>query len=526
MKKLYYGGPILTMGTPASAEGVLTEDGKIIKVGSLEEMKRQGADAVPVDLKGRTMLPGFVDAHGHFTQTAMGFLQVSLEGAESEEEIRRRIQDFIDRGEIRPGSWIQARDYDHNQLPGGRHLSREAIQGLAPGYALAVHHKSGHSGLFNRMALERAGIAPDTKEPAGGRIGRDENGLTGYLEENAYFMAAKQIPMPDSREILNAYQKAQGLYASFGVTTMQEGMLVKQMLPLYRMLLDSDILKLDLIAYPDLETLAEAEREIKGAGEKAPGHVRIGGIKIFLDGSPQGRTAWMTEPYAGEEAYQGYGTMKDGEVLEALAEAGRRKLQILAHCNGDAAAEQFLDCLEKAERTDPELIRLRPVMIHSQFLRADQMPRTKALGVIASFFTAHTWYWGDVHVKNLGIKRASQISAASSALSCGLPFTLHQDSPVIQPDMLETVWCAVNRFTKNGRVLGSEQRISVREALKAVTVNAAYQYFEENEKGSIAPGKREDFVILSDNPLCVPPDRLRDIWVEETLKDGQQIYRR
>ena len=526
MKKLYYGGTILTMEDQTPAEAVLTDGAAIIGVGKKEELSRMAPDAGPVDLDGKTMLPGFIDAHSHFTQTAMGFLQVSLEGAGSAEEIRSRIREFIQREKIRPGSWVQARDYDHNFLPGGKHLTADEIESLAPEHALVIQHKSGHSGLMNRMALARVGITVDTESPEGGYIGKDTEGLTGYLEENAYFTAAKKVPMPGKEELLRAYEKAQELYISYGITTVQEGMLVGQMLPLYQMLLNSRILKLDLVVYPDQETLPEAETQIGARGNGYRSHARIGGIKIFLDGSPQGRTAWMTEPYKGEKDYRGYGTMTDAEVMAALEEAGKREMQIIAHCNGDAAAEQFLGCLERAEQEYPVLKTLRPVIIHGQFMRADQMPEARDRGVVVSFFTAHTWHWGDVHVKNFGLERASGISAAASALACGLPFTFHQDAPVIRPDMLETIWCAVNRRTKDGIILGADQRISAWEALKAVTVNAAYQYFEEAQKGSIAPGKRADFAVLSENPLEVPADRIRQIQVLETIKDGESIFRR
>lgn len=524
MKKLYYGGTILTMEDQAPAEAVLTDGAAIIGVGKKEELSRMAPDAGPVDLDGKTMIPGFIDAHSHFTQVAMGLLQVSLEGAGSVEEIRSCIREFIQREKIRPGSWVQARDYDHNLLPDGKHLTMDEIESLAPEHALVIQHKSGHSGLMNRTALMRAGITADTKSPEGGYIGKDAKGLTGYLEENAYFAAAKKAPMPGPEELLHAYEMAQEQYASFGITTIQEGMLVDEMLPLYQLLLNARILKLDLVVYPDKETLTAAEQQIGVYGIGYHRHVRIGGIKIFLDGSPQGRTAWMTEPYQGDQDYRGYGTMTDMEVLDAFREAGKRKVQIIAHCNGDAAVGQFLGCLEKAEQEYPALKTLRPVIIHGQFMRPDQMPKARDLGAAVSFFTAHTWYWGDVHIQNFGLERASRISAAASALACGLTFTFHQDAPVILPDMLETIWCAVNRRTKNGIILGADQRISVWEALKAVTVNAACQYFEENQKGSIAPGKRADFVILSENPMEIPKDQIRKIRILETVKDGERIF--
>ena len=206
-----------------------------------------------------------------------------------------------------------------------------------------------------------------------------------------------------------------------------------------------------------------------------------------------------------------------------MKSALERDVQLLAHCNGDRAAEQYLSVMERLERETGRRLR-RPVMIHAQLVGRDQLPRLKALGMIPSFFVAHVYHWGEVHVKNFGLERAEHISPAGTACALGIPFTFHQDSPVIQPNMMETVWCAVNRRTKTGRLLGEEERISTLEALKAVTVYAAYQYFEEDRKGSLAVGKAADFVILGQDPLTADPMALRDIPVLETIKDGRTIW--
>ena len=197
-------------------------------------------------------------------------------------------------------------------------------------------------------------------------------------------------------------------------------------------------------------------------------------------------------------------------------------MQLLAHCNGDRAAQQYLDALERAaeEGKCPP----RPVMIHAQLLGRDQLERVKKLGVIPSFFVAHVYHWGDVHVKNFGLERAEHISPAGSALSQNIPFTFHQDAPVIKPDMLETVWCAANRITRQGVVLGAKEAVSVQQALRAVTETAAYQYFREGQIGTIEPGKQADFVLLDRDPLETPRQALRDIQVLETYKGGQQIW--
>lgn len=169
--------------------------------------------------------------------------------------------------------------------------------------------------------------------------------------------------------------------------------------------------------------------------------------------------------------------------------------------------------------------KIRPVLIHGQFLAEDQIEETKKLGIIPSFFVAHTYYWGDVHIKNFGIDRANKISPLASSLKNDLLFTLHQDSPVIESNMLETIWCATTRETKSGKILGQEERIGVLDTIKAVTINAAYQYFEENLKGSIKEGKIADLVILDKNPLNVEKDEIKDIKVVETIKSGKTIFK-
>ena len=325
---------------------------------------------------------------------------------------------------------------------------------------------------------------------------------------------------------LGAYRKAQDLYASHGITTVQEGLLRRELVPLYQALLADGSLKLDVVAYGDEAGTAAARQAFPDSVRRYQGHFKLGGYKMFLDGSPQGRTAWLRQPYQGETAYRGYGTLTDAQVLDMVRRAGAEGMQLLAHCNGDAACAQYLAALETAAREGVDLAAMRPVMIHAQLLGRDQLPAVKRLGVIPSFFVAHVYHWGDIHWENLGPDRADGISPAGSAAELGIPFTFHTDAPVIPPDLLETVWCAVNRVTRSGRLLGAEERVDARTALEAVTANTAFQYFEERDKGTLSPGKRADLVILDRDPLAVPPEELRVIRVLETWKDGAAIFRR
>ena len=247
---------------------------------------------------------------------------------------------------------------------------------------------------------------------------------------------------------------------------------------------------------------------------------------MFLDGSPQGRTAWMREPYQGApHGERGYPILTDAQVEEKLTRALREGRQILAHCNGDAACLQYISAYQQARRKEkgPDI---RPVIVHAQLLPRELLPLIGELGMIPSFFVAHIYHWGDVHCKNFGIERASGISPAASAGKRGIPYTFHQDAPVIQPDMLETLWCAVERRTKRGVLLGLQERVPVWDALKAVTIHAAYQYFEEEKKGSLAPGKLANLVVLSGNPLTVQPEELRKLQVLQTIREGEILYQK
>ncbi|MGV6806402.1 MAG: amidohydrolase, partial [bacterium] len=260
-------------------------------------------------------------------------------------------------------------------------------------------------------------------------------------------------------------------------------------------------------------------------------HFRIGGMKLFLDGSPQGKTAWLSHPYhippEGKGAdYRGYPTSTDEALAEHFAAAYERGVPVLAHTNGDAAAEQLINAVTAANDKYGQEDR-RTVMIHAQTVRDDQLDRMKLEGMVPSFFVAHTFFWGDWHRDSvLGPERAARISPLKSALDRDIVFTTHTDTPVVPANFLHLMWTAVNRETRSGETLGADQRVSALDALKSVTINAAWQYFEEESKGSITPGKRADMVILSDNPLKVDPSAIKAIQVVETIKDGETVYRR
>ena len=524
MKKIFFGGTIITMTEPLVVEAVIVENGKIIKAGKLSEIMDFAENCQIIDLKGKTMMPSFIDAHSHFAGVANSTLQASLDEVSDFETMKEKIENFIEENHIKNGEWVSAGEWDNTLFENSKIPSLEEIDSIAPNNPLVIHHKSGHMGLINSKGMEKLNIDNNTKCPEGGKIGKENGKLNGYFEENEFIENIKKIPMPSGEDFLKAFIKAQDIYLSYGITSLQDGMAVKEMLPLYDMLISQNALKVDLTAYVSPEDYVMCKNKYgKLPPEK---HFKIGGIKIFLDGSPQGRTAWVRKPYENSDDYCGYGTMTDDAVCRAMELSAMEKAQLICHCNGDAAAEQFLRCLYKTENKYPELKKLRPVIIHGQLMGKDQISVAKELGAMVSFFIAHIYHWGDIHIKNFGMKRASTISCAGSALKENLKFTFHQDAPVIKPNMLETVWCAVCRKTKNGVTLGEDEKISVFDALMAVTYNSAYQYFEEHKKGTIAINKNADFVILDANPFEVLEENIPDINILATFKNGECLYKK
>lgn len=524
MKTAYYNGAVLTMKSRRCAQAVLVENGRILAVGSDDEILFQ-ADTT-VDLKGCCMLPGFIDPHSHITQLATTLDLVPLGSCTSNEALVQALRRALP--QTKPGTWLIGFGYDNNSLPGKQHPDKHVLDAVSDTVPILISHASGHMGCVNSAALAAMGITNQTPDPAGGRIGRLEGSTepSGYLEENAFIQLAQGAAAPSAEQLFHAMHKAQQVYASYGITTVQDGLTKQNEFALLDALAQQHALFLDIVAYPDMKehaSLLQAHPQYAGQYHN---RLKLGGYKIFLDGSPQGRTAWLSQPYEkAEDGYCGYPIYQDEQVLAFCERAVMEGRQLLAHCNGDAAAQQYIDAYAQALHRHPGVGRdLRPVMIHAQTLRSDQLPALKHLGMIPSFFLAHVYHWGETHVENLGLSRAEAISPAKSACQLGIPYTFHQDTPVIAPNMLETLWCAVNRKTKQGRILGAEERLDPYQALCGITCHAAYQYFEEHDKGALAPGMRADLVILDRNPCQVPPEELNQLQVLCTIKDGTPVF--
>lgn len=526
MEKIFYNGDIITMEETLYVPAVLIKDQNIVALGTKEDLINQASSDVElIDLNGKTLMPSFIDAHSHFTGVAGALQKVPLGEATSFDDIKEAYHRFMTENNVKPGDWVLGVGYDLNLLKEKIHPTKELLDEIAPNNPAMAQHVSNHMGVYNTKALEALGITMDTPDPEGGKIGRDDGSLTGFLEENAHVFYLKKIPL-NAEDLIKCMFKAQDKYASYGITTAQEGMFVTELTDLYKYFASTDQIKIDLVGYVDIKTASQILPKLSDHIQKYNKHFKIGGYKAFLDGSPSGRTAWLLEPYANsEDGYKGYPIYKDEELEEFLEKAIKDNFQIICHSNGDAACEQFINQYEVAKNKLNPTNDIRPVIIHAALLNKNQLERANELKMIPSFFPANIYYWGDGHIKNFGRERANRFVIAGTAKKLGVPFTFHQDSPIIDLNILETVWIAVNRITRQGEVLGEEEKLDPLDALKAVTIYAAYQYFEEDKKGSIKENKLADLMILDQNPLKVDPMKIRDIKVLETIKEGKTIYK-
>ncbi|MEB3791416.1 amidohydrolase [Acinetobacter sp. IK40] len=542
-EKLFYGGPILTMSgnTPEYAEALLVKDGKIRFVGAKQQAERLADKTVQtIDLKNKTLLPSFIDAHSHVNMVGFHQMVANLypqpDGQVS--DINSLVNVLNQWKAQNPaviktmGGWILGNGYDDAQLNEKRHPTAADLDRVSTKQPVMILHQSGHLASVNHKALELLKIDQNTPNPAGGVIRREahSNVPNGVLEESALFSAIgsifKDVPPAVMFQIA---EKGIDAYVKNGFTTVQEGRADQGTTEMWHTLAKQNRLPIDVVSYPDITTSKDYMLK-QGSSHHYDQHFRVGGVKISLDGSPQGKTAWLTQPYVvppegKDKSYKGYAAISnDQQVKDYINLAFKQGWQVLAHANGDAAIDQFIAAVKDATVKQGPADR-RSVLIHSQTIRDDQLDQLKALDIIPSFFSLHTFYWGDWHrQQTLGETRAAHISPTATALKKHLIFTQHHDAPVVPPSSMMMLDATVNRVTRSNYVLGADERISPYLALKSMTDWAAYQYFEEQQKGTLVQGKLADLVILNQNPLTVPNREIKNIKVLATYKEGKLIY--
>ncbi len=536
---IYSGGPILTMNDSApNAEAVAVKDGRIIAVGPLADvMPHQGDETQMFDLAGRAMLPGFVDSHGHVVMGGLQALSANLlappdgnvtDIASLQEALRQWIAD--NQSTIAAANLIVGFGYDQSQLAELRHPTKADLDAVSEDVPIIIVHQSGHFGAANSAALAQAEITKRTPVPPGGiiRYGADGD-PDGVLEENAFFLVLGKLLGGIGEEGFKDFARAGSkLWSSFGYTTAQEGRATPQVAAIAREVASEGGMAVDVVVYPDV--LVDRDFILANQSATYENGVRIGGAKLTIDGSPQGFTALRDRPYfdpvgSYPPGYAGYASATPEQVIDAINWAFENNIQILTHANGEGASDMLIAAIDAAEATHGQADR-RPVLIHGQFLREDQVDALQRLSVFPSLFPMHTFYWGDWHRdRTVGPINADNISPTGWVRQRGMIFGTHHDAPVAFPDSMRVLDATVTRRTRSGDILGPHQRVDVMTALKAMTLWPAYQHFEEADKGSLEVGKRADFVILSDDPTAIDPEDLDTLKVRVTIKDNVEIYR-
>jgi predicted amidohydrolase YtcJ len=497
-------------------------------------MALQGTSTRVVDLGDSALLPGFIDAHGHFLgagQEGLTLHPPPVGDVNNIDDIVRKIQAWIVDNDIPPGEPVSGSGYDDSLLEEGRHPTAADLDRASPDHPITLGHVSGHLRAANSMALAVSNITAATPDPDGGHIRRVAGSMepNGVLEESAGgLLRVGGRGGPRSPEELDALiRKSIDVYTAYGTTTIQNGGGTgAQQVQAFQAAAEREPFNADVAVFAGVDAILDGRVEYQ---KTYTGGFRVAGVKFMLDGSPQGRTAWVTEPYVegppgAAPDYRAYGRM-DPEVYKAGAAALiQRGVPYLAHANGDAAMDLMIEGVTEAvEGMDP-MPDHRSVIIHAQLMRADQLDQAAEFNIVPSFFAAHTFFWGDWHVQSFGEERGTNVSPARWAIDRGVSFTIHNDAQVVPPDIMRLVSIAVNRKSRSGRVLGPHQRLTVLEALNAVTLGAAYQYFEEDTKGSITVGKQADLVILEQNPLTSDPADLEFIQILETFSRGRSVH--
>jgi predicted amidohydrolase YtcJ len=528
---LYFNGHILTMDDQNSVfDAVITKGEIITAVGPAADLRAQfPIGATEVDLEGKTMIPAFIDPHGHFPDP--GFIKlfrVDLSSAPRGDcaDMATAMARLKKRAVETPkGEWVMGVLFDNTAIAEGRMPTRSELDAVSTEHPVWVIHASGHNGTANSVALQTRGINRDTPDPLGGRFARDaETGaLTGLIEGISAMGAMGDTDfLIDRDRFWQGFNATRDEYLEHGVTYAQNAWATRAMLEHFASLPADQDPGIDLVLLPigDLEPeLSQGPNPLDWPGDP---HFTLGARKLFTDGAFQLQTAFLTEPYfkpSDPDAPQGMAYTAVDEHHFQVKKLHDMGFQIHCHCNGDAGADLFLDAVEAALGANPRHDH-RHTVIHGQTLRDDQLKRMAQLGVTVSFFSAHIHFWGDRHYDTfLGPERAERISPAASAEQYGVRYTIHNDASVTPTRPIHLAHCAVNRLTAGGRVLGEDQKISVLSALRAQTIDAAWQVFQENKRGSIEPGKLADFAILSHNPLT-DPERLNRTRVERTVRRG------
>ena len=511
-----------------TAEAVAVSGGRIIAVGSSGEVKKHiGSGTQVIDLQGKRMLPGLIDNHTHFMSGGFQLQSVDLRTSKNEGEFARLIKERADRY---PSRWITGGDWDHDNWPGSNLPTKELIDKHTLTTPVFVNRYDGHMALANSYVLKLAGITGQTPDPPGGTIVKDPRTgePTGVLKDEAMGLVYRHIPDASEQEMIEAARLALAEARRFGLTSIQDissgpDLRVYQILKAKGELTARFYSRLPLYQWQNLAN----------TGVKVPfgdEWIRIGSLKSFMDGSLGSSTALFFEPFTSDPGTRGLAMdiVSDGRFEEWAIGADKAGLQLSIHAIGDSANSLLLDVFAKAIKENPVWDR-RFRIEHAQHIHPKDFKRFAQLGVIASVQPYHAIDDGRWAEKRIGYERCKTTYAFRTFLDSGVKMCFGSDWTVAPLNPLLGIYAAVTRRTIDGATPQGwfpEQKISVKDAIEAYTINNAYAAFEENEKGSITVGKLADFVVLEEDILSIDPVKIEKVEVAMTILGGKVVYDR
>ena len=514
--------------TRPEADALAILGDRIVAVGSSQQVDAwRGPHTRVVDAGGKRLLPGFNDAHVHFTDGGSQLDRVELNDATSSQEFARRIGERA--AKTAKGEWLLGGDWDETKWSPAALPTKKLIDSATPETPVAVNRYDGHMILANSLALKLAEITAQTADPVGGVIVRDAQGNpTGALKDAAMDLLFKAVPPPTHDQRRHAIERALEHAASLGVTSVQHMNPDSADIAIYSELLDEGKLTTRIYAAP---LITQVDDQVKLGIRRAFGgpYLRIGGVKAYADGSLGSTTAYFFEPFSDQPGNRGLLSDEMQPIAlmrDRMMRADAAGLQLCTHAIGDAGISAILDIYDEIEKAHGSRDR-RWRIEHAQHMAAKDFARLAQLHVIASVQPYHAIDDGRWAEHRIGHDRASRTYAFRTFLDHGVRLALGTDWNVAPLNPMLTLYAATTRATLDGKNPNGwfpEQKLTIKEAIEAYTVGSAYAEFQENEKGSIAAGKLADMVLLSDDVLSIDPVNIRDVKVLKTFVGGKLIY--
>lgn len=539
MKTLYHNAKIYTMKSddPTSPDdSMVVSRGKVVETGNLSDLGPKFKKIRKVDLGGKTVLPGFMDAHGHFIIASIAeslFVPIFSDPLGKIDSIGSAVDALVSFNNEKNPSVIIGYGFDDTKVEDVRMPDRHDLDKISSTKPVMVLHQSLHMASVNTHVLELSGYVDEKNVPDGGVVYKDDDGFpTGLIEETPAIMPVYEkiiFPVIKQKNIFSIINEGSRKYLSRGFTTVHEGAASQNQLKVFKLanLLRKMPAKLIFTAVPDKNGKLPKYRKKQGTPLDTHGKITPGPVKLFTDGSIQAYTAYLSKPYhkphptrMKDKNYRGYLTVKEDAYRNTVKHIHESGMQYAVHANGDEAIKFIIDAEKQFKKPgDPGNI-----IIHCQLVTKQSLKDMKELGMSASFFPSHVFIWGKEHCETyLGEERASSIDPLKTAQEEGVLFSIHHDAPVSEPDPWIPIWSSVMRLDREGNVLGPQERVTPYEAVKAVTKNAYLQYGIK-DRGVLNKGMRADFIVLDQDPFNIPPKDILKTKVLKTFVNGKLVY--